>query len=172
MSDTKKLIVELGDRLAKEIDYGVHSTLSKMFGLNPQVGAYKIEEECSIQGDVSGLITLTQDKNEGTLIVSFPKATIFGILSKMYRKPFTEINQSVKLGVGELTNIIYGVVKANLNKSGFSFKMAVPNVIIGDQHTILTCDSGPTMVVPFNTELGTFYVLLSFHVQKVNTEAA
>ena len=172
MSDTKKIKVELGHRLAKEIDYGVHSTLANMFGLKSEVGAFRIQDECSVQGDVSGLITLTQEKSEGTLIVSFPKATIFGLLSKMYRKPFTEINQSVKLGVGELTNIIYGVVKSNLNKDGFAFKMAVPNVVIGDQHTILTCDSGPTLVVPFTTEVGNFNVLLSFHVHNQSVDVA
>ncbi len=172
MSENKQLKIELGDRLAREIDYGVHSTLSSMFGLKPKVGTYRLEKECSIHGDVSGLITLIQDKNEGTLVISFPKATIFGMLSKMYRKPFTEIDKSVKLGVGELTNIIYGVVKANLNKDGFALKMAVPNVIIGDQHTILTCDSGPTMVVPFESEAGSFYVLLSFHEQDSKVEAA
>ncbi len=172
MSDIKKLKVELDHRLAKEIDYGVHSTLANMFGMKSEVGAFNIQKKCSVQGDVSGLITLTQERSEGTLIVSFPKATIFGLLSKMYRKPFTEINSSVTLGVGELTNIIYGVIKANLNKDGFEFKKAVPNVVIGDQHTILTCDSGPTMVVPFTTEVGNFYVLLSFHAQAQSVDAA
>lgn len=172
MSDSKELKVELGDRFAREIDNGVHATLSNMFGLKTTVEKFRIEEECTVKGDISGLITLIQDKNEGTLIVSFPKATIFGLLSKMYRKPFAEINQSVKLGVGELTNIIYGVVKSNLNKDGFTLKMAVPNVVIGDQHRILTCDSGPTMVVPFHSEAGPFYVLLSFHAYNNKSAAA
>ena len=172
MSDIKPLKVDLGDRLAKEIDYGVHATLSSMFGLKPQVGVFTLVDECTVKGDVSGIVTLTQEKIEGTLIVTFPKATIFGILAKMYRKPFTEVNQSVKLGVGELTNIIYGVVKANLNKDGFQFKMAVPSVVIGDQHTVIPFDSGPTMVVPFSSEVGTFHVLLSFRECQDDAKAA
>ncbi len=172
MSVIKPLKVELGERLSKEIDYGVHATLSSMFGLKPKVGNFTLEDECDVKGDVSGIVTLTQEKIEGTLIVTFPKATIFGILAKMYRKPFTEVNQSVKLGVGELTNIIYGVVKANLNKDGFQFKMAVPSVVIGDQHTVIPFDSGPTMIVPFTTELGPFHVLLSFRERHEETKAA
>lgn len=163
MPAARPLRVDLGDQIAKEINTGVQATFINMFGIKPDMAPYWLEKECSVVADVSGIISLTQDKLDGTLIVSFPKQTIFGILEKMYKKPFTEVNQSVKAGVGELTNIIYGVVKANLNKDGFSFKMALPNVVIGEQHTVLTCESGQTMVVPFKTNFGDFHIRISFN---------
>lgn len=163
MTGEKRLSIELGDRLAKEIDCGVHATFGNMFGLKPKMQPFQVQKECTVQGDISGILSLMQEKSEGTFIVSFPKETIFKVLEKMYRKPFSAIDQSVKSGVGELTNIIYGVMKANLNKDGFAFKMAVPNVVVGENHTIITINSGSTMVVPFTTDLGDFSVLITFH---------
>ncbi len=163
MAGEKKLNIELGDRLSKEINCGVQATFGNMFGVKPVMQTYRIEKECTVEGDISGILSLMQEKAEGTFIVSFPKETIFKFLEKMYRKPFASIDQSVKSGVGELTNIIYGVLKANLNKDGYAFKMAVPSVIVGENHTVMSINSGATMIVPFESPLGHFSVLVTFH---------
>jgi len=167
MADKQHQILELNEALVKEINFGVYSTFTSMFGLKPNPEAHFIEGVCLAKGDVSGIVGLTQDRVEGALIVSFPSDTIFAILSKMYRKQFTEIDKSVKAGVGELTNIIFGVVKTNLNKNGYGFKMAIPNVIIGDQHTVAITSPGSTLVIPFKTESGTFSVLLTLYPENV-----
>jgi len=166
-SDKQRQILELNEGLVKEINFGVYSTFTSMFGLKPNPEKFFIEQECQAKGDVSGIVGLTQERVEGALIVSFPKETIFNILSKMYHKQFTEIDKSVKAGVGELTNIIFGVVKTNLNKNGFGFKMAIPTVIIGDQHTVAITNPGTTLVIPFQTESGPFSVLLTLYPEMV-----
>ena len=66
MSDTRQLKVDLGEQLAKEIDYGVHATLSNMFGLKPKVGDFSIQKECEIRSDVSGIFNMTQDKEKSS----------------------------------------------------------------------------------------------------------
>lgn len=172
MADKQLQSLELNENLAKEINFGVYSTFTSMFGLKPTPDKHFIEQECHAKGDVSGIVGLTQDRVEGALIVSFPRETIFNILSKMYKKQFTEIDKSVKAGVGEMTNIIFGVVKTNLNKSGHSFKMAIPNVIVGDQHTVAITNPGSTLVIPFQTESGPFTVLLTLYPEVVKVSAA
>ena len=167
MADKQHPKLELNEALVKEINFGVYSTFTSMFGLKPTPEAHVLEQECIAKGDVSGIVGMTQDRVEGALIVSFPSATIFSILSKMYKKQFTEIDKSVKAGVGELTNIIFGVVKTNLNKSGFGFKMAIPNVIIGDQHTVAITNQGATLVIPFQTDSGSFHVLLTLYPETI-----
>ncbi len=171
MSDKQHSTLELNESLVKEINFGVHSTFTSMFGLKPAPEKHFLEQECAPKGDVSGIVGLTQDRVEGALIVSFPQTTIFTILGKMYKKEFTEIDKSVKAGVGELTNIIFGVVKTNLNKNGFGFKMAIPNVIIGDQHTVAITNPGTTLVIPFQTESGTFSVSLTLYPENMATDA-
>lgn len=167
MSNKPHLALELNDALVKEINFGVYSTFTSMFGLKPTAERHMVDQECRANGDVSGIVGLTQDRVEGALIVSFPKDTIFQILGKMYKKQFFEIDKSVKAGVGELTNIIFGVVKTNLNKNGYGFKMAIPNVIIGDQHTVAITNAGTTLVIPFKTESGNFSVLLTLYPEIV-----
>ena len=171
MIKEKRLSIELGERLAKEIDFGVYSTFGNMFGLKPKMQPFRIAKTSTMQGDVSGILTVVQEKAEGTFIVCFPKETIFKVLEKMYQKPFTTIDRSVQAGVGELTNIIYGVLKANLNRDGFSFKMALPNIVVGEAHTIMTMNAVSTMTVPFTTEIGDFSVMIAFN-QESTAQAA
>jgi chemotaxis protein CheX len=172
MSDKQYQILELNESLVKEINFGVYSTFTSMFGLKPSPQPHFLEQECLAKGDVSGIVGLTQDRVEGALIVSFPKDTIFNILSKMYKKQFTDIDKSVKAGVGEMTNIIFGVVKTNLNKSGYSFKMAIPNVIVGEQHTVAITNPGTTLVIPFDTDSGRFSVLLTLYPEMAKVSVA
>jgi chemotaxis protein CheX len=163
MAEIQRQPLELNEDLVKEISFGVHSTFTSMFGLRPTPAVHVLENECTVKGDISGIIGLYQDHVEGALIVSFPLQTIFAILGKMYKREFTEVDKSVRSGVGELTNIIYGVMKTNLNKSGHGFKMAIPNVIIGSQHAIAATNPGTTLVVPFETDSGSFTVLLTLY---------
>ena len=153
--------IKLSDELVREVHHGVHTTLAGMFGIRPVAEQHFIEEECAANGDVSGIVGLVQERIEGVLIVSFPRDTIFAILGMIYGRKFSEIDNSIKAGVGELTNIIFGVVKSNLNRNGFTFKMALPNVIIGAQHVIT--NPGTTLVIPFRTEAGTFKVQITLY---------
>lgn len=172
MSDKQRQVLELNEGLVKEINFGVYSTFTSMFGLKPAPEKFFVEQECKVNGDVSGVVGLTQDRVEGALIVSFPQQTIFNILGKMYKKEFVEVDKSVRAGVGELTNIVFGVVKTNLNKSGFGFKMAIPNVVVGDQHTVAITNPGTTLVIPFQTESGPFTVLLTLYPEMVKLAAS
>ena len=171
MAEKQTRILELNDGLVNEINFGVNSTFTSMFGLKPQIEKHAIESQCLSKGDVSGIVGLTQIRVEGALVVSFPRATIFTILGKMYRKEFTEVDKSVKAGVGELTNIIFGVIKTNLNKNGFGFKMAIPNVIVAEQQSVAIANPGVTMVVPFQTDSGPFSVMLTVYTQADETKA-
>lgn len=172
MSGTQLQLLKLNEAMVKEVNFGVHSTFANMFGLKPNPGQHFFKEECKFTGDVTGIVGMTQDRVEGALIVSFPQATIFKILGKMYRREFTEVDKSVRAGVGELTNIIFGVLKTNLNKSGHSLKMAIPNVIVGDQHMVALSNPGSTLVVPFETESGPFTVLVTLYPDAVSLAAS
>lgn len=162
----------LDESLARKIIHSVDATFVNMVGIAPRAGVYRILDPIEILGDVSGIITLMQETLNGTFVVTFPKETILAMLGRIYRKPFTEVNSSVKSGVGELTNMIYGATKANLNRAGYAFKMARPSVIIGDQHTVLGCSSGPGLLIPFSTTIGDFSVTLSLERSLAQSPAA
>ena len=159
--------LELNEQTVKEINNGVSATLMNIFGVKPVPGAHKILTNHMVEGDVSGIVGIAQLEAEGTLVVSFPKETIFKLLEKMYKKPFTEVDKSVRDGVGELTNMIFGVFKTNLNRNGFAFQMAIPSVVAGGNHTITVGDEGQSLVIPYDSPQGSFVVQIRLNPDRL-----
>ena len=151
---------EIYNLVLSEVALSVNETLRTMFGIETKALENVIESECFTEGDISGLMSIVGDKFGGAIIISFPKQTIFKILEKVYFMEFNEVNESVISGVGELANIIYGLVKTSINKQGDNLQMSLPNVILGNQHVIVGVSNGPVVKIPFNTELGDFSVLV------------
>lgn len=148
----------LDDSLTKIFVSGVQNAFTSLFGVTPAVGAHSIQKDFVNHGDISGILGMIQDKVEATLVLSFQKQTICTLMEKMYGHPFTDLNHSVKQGVGELTNIIYAGVKKDLNGLGYKFKMSIPTVIIGTNHAVYNIHTGQTLVIPFNLDSGKFFV--------------
>lgn len=140
---------QLTDQVATIVEKNVRDVFLSMFNLEAETGKPRFEQDHVNQGDVSGTVGMVQEEMEGTLTVSFPKRTIFNILGQIYGREFTTVDQSVKEGVGELTNVIYSMIKRGLNDTGYAFKMAIPDIIVGDNHQIFKIQTGPTLVLPF-----------------------
>lgn len=158
------------DDLLRELHQGIDITFQNMFGIKTTPGQHTVSESSVLRGDVSGIINLMQDAAredvEGSLILSFPNQTIFAMLTKIYNRPFTSVDKNVRSGVGELTNIVFGVFKANLNKNGFSFQMALPNVIYGENHEVSVGRPGRALTIPFNSAVGSFDVALTIRLDQ------
>lgn len=152
--------MELNNQLAKLVINAVTETFSTMTGLTPQAGQVTFGADTNIHGDISGIISMVQEQTDGVLVVSFPKETIFHILARIYQQQFGDLNSSVQQGVAEFTNIIYCQIKTHLNKNGFTFRMALPNVVIGDQHKVVNSAHGPALIVPFSIGNYGFHVLI------------
>jgi len=109
-------------------------------------------------GDVSGVIGLVSDSFSGSVVISFPEKTFLAIMSKMLGEKYEKLVPELTDGAAELLNIIFGQAKVSLNAKGYAIKTALPSVVIGSNHTVHTKTSGPTVVVPFDSEAGIFYV--------------
>lgn len=153
--------LKLDDALARDLISGVQTTLVMMFGVQANPGTLVYEKEAFVIGDVSGIVGMVQEKNEAVLVLSFKKETIFFIVSKMYKRPFQEIDKTIRDCVGELSNIIYGTLKKALNSRGYFFKPAIPNVVVGNDHTISNVFTGQSLVIPFTTEAGQFFIQIT-----------
>ncbi|MCB0364686.1 MAG: chemotaxis protein CheX [Bdellovibrionaceae bacterium] len=140
---------ELTDQVADIVESNVRDVFLSMFNLEAKTGEHRFERDHVDQGDVSGTVGMVQQEMEGTLTVSFPKQTIFNILRDIYGRDFEEVDQTVKEGVGELTNVIYSMVKRGLNELGYDFKMAIPDIVVGENHQIFKVQVGQTLVLPF-----------------------
>jgi chemotaxis protein CheX len=130
-----------------------------MFNLRVESSFEVYEKRSSTSGDISGILTLTDETLLGTLVVSFPRETLLKILKELYKRDLSESDPAVALGAGEITNIIFGVLKFRLREKGLSFKMAIPNVVTGKGHTV--ANSCWTLSGHFTSAAGDFNVLVT-----------
>ncbi len=112
-------------------------------------------------GDVSGVIGLTGNVN-GTISVTFDEQCILMIVSNMFGETMTELNNEIVDAVGELTNMISGQARRELEEAGKILKAAIPSVITGKKHSITHFTDGPQIAIPFNTAHGDFTIEVCF----------
>ena len=137
------------------------SVLKTMAFLEPIPGNPYIKKGGAASGDISGIVGITGEA-EGSLCLSFSKACILFIISKMLGEEQKEINEDVKDAVGELTNMISGDSRRRLQELGHSFQGAIPSVISGPGHEVKHITKGPILSIPFVTTAGNFIVEVCF----------
>ncbi|MGZ3693081.1 MAG: chemotaxis protein CheX [Bdellovibrionota bacterium] len=161
----------LDETISDGLVLGVVDTFEKMFNFTPALNATIFDSKKEIRADISGIIGFRQGEVNGAIIVSFPQETICALLTAFYGKPISKIDQSIKLGVGELTNVIFGVAKLNLNKTGYSLESAVPTVITGGQHNVFCYTDDDLLEIKFSTKFGDFEVFTSISKKSAKSAA-
>jgi chemotaxis protein CheX len=119
------------------------------------------QKESKFKGDVSGVIGIVSDTFTGSVVISFPQKTFLKLISGMLGETFIELNDDLIDGAAELTNMIYGQAKVALNEKGYAMKSAIPTVVTGKDHSLSQVSKGATVVIPFMTVVGEFYVEVS-----------
>ncbi len=137
------------------------NVLKTMAFVEPKPGKPFIKKDKIALGDVTGIIGLSGDVT-GTLSITFEENTIKHILSNMFGEEVKEINDEVRDGVGELTNMICGDARKMLQQQGINIKAAIPSIVSGKNHTIQHITAGPVIALPFTTEAGKFVVEFTF----------
>lgn len=115
-------------------------------------------ETNQLLGDISGVIGLVSESFNGTVTITFPELTFLSIASKMFGETQTTLNKENQDVAGELTNIIFGQAKIELNNKGYGIKTALPSVVTGKDHSVTSVVKGLSIVVPFESDSGSFFV--------------
>lgn len=113
-------------------------------------------------GDVTGIIGMISDQAKGSLSITFEKELAFEVMQRMLGEKPTVINNDVTDMVGEITNMVTGGAKAQLEGKGYNFDMATPAVVSGANHTITHKADGPVIIMPFNADAGRCFIEFSF----------
>lgn len=108
--------------------------------------------------EISGVIPLVSPHFKGTLAVGFPEMTFVKIASAMLGENHSQISAEIEDAAAELANIIYGQTKTKLNETGHELGLSRPSLIRGHDHTISNIDGQLTVVVPFESSSGPFYI--------------
>jgi chemotaxis protein CheX len=122
---------------------------------------YLKKENDELKGDVSGIIGIVSDAFNGSVIISFPEATFLKVMSNMLGEEYKELTKDILDGAGEITNMIFGQAKVTLNERSYGIKIALPQVVSGKGHSLTAMSKGPTVVIPFTSSAGAFFVEIS-----------
>ena len=114
-----------------------------------------------LTGDVSGVIGIVSDSFNGSVVITFPEKTFLRTMSNMLGEDFLKMEKDLLDGASEITNMIFGQAKIVLNEKGYGIKMALPSVIHGKNHSHVSTSKGDTIVVPFSSNIGDFFIEIS-----------
>ena len=136
---------------------GTISVLKTMAFIEPKPGKPYLKKDALARGDVSGIIGFTGAVN-GSMALSFSEKSILKIVSNMLGEEINEVNGDITDAVGEITNMISGVARKELESIGLNVSAAIPTVVSGKGHSIKHTLGGPSIVIPFETVDGPFVV--------------
>ena len=108
-------------------------------------------------GDVSGIISIVSESFNGSFAISLSEAIFCSIAKNMLGEACLAIDEKNVDLVGELANMILGQAKIELGQLGYAVQMAIPSCVWGKDHKIKHFGGGMCVVLPFETEVGTFY---------------
>ena len=101
--------------------------------------------------EISGVIGLSGNAS-GTVVLSLGRDTAIQAAATMLGEQPTELDADVVDAIGELTNMVAGSAKAQLEQ--FEMSLSLPSVIIGKNHSV-EFPSGVTPIgIPFECEWG------------------
>ena len=126
-------------------------------------GKPKKKSDDQAKGDISGLIGMVGEKVQGSMSISFDEGLALEIMYKMLGEKPGAIDVDVQDMVGEITNMICGGAKNELDQKGYDFGMATPIVVSGKNHTINHQVTGKKMVMPFSHATGNLYLEMCFN---------
>jgi chemotaxis protein CheX len=139
---------------------GTIEVLKTMAFVDPRPGKPYLKKNNLARGDVSGIIGLT-GTIKGSLALSFSTGSILKIVSNMLGEEITSLNGEIRDAVGEITNMVSGAARKKIEAMGYSLSASLPTVVSGNDHSIMHVLGGPSIVIPFEMDEGSFVVDIS-----------
>lgn len=136
----------------------LHATVtvfSRLANLELTRNAPFIRQNFAPQYDVTGIIGLT-GKATGTVAVSFSKQIAISLTESLLGEKPADINAQVVDAVGELTNMIAGSAKSQLESLELS--LGLPTVVIGRAACVAFPSCATPISIPFESPMGPLVV--------------
>jgi len=137
----------------------VKNTFGTMLGCQVRRGPLVLKQDHSPQHEVSGVIGLS-GRAAGTVVLSFSAPLAIKAASILLMTELPQINDEVLDAVGELTNMVAGGAKAELEE--YRLAVSLPNVITGKGHVVHFPSEVTPIGIPFETEWGPLTLEVGF----------
>jgi len=132
-----------------------HNVFKTMLGCTLVRGPLSLKSEHTPMHEVSGLIGLS-GRCRGMVVVSVSRLTAICAAEVMLGSRPEEVNGDVLDAMGELTNMIAGAAKNQLEE--YRLTIGLPTVICGKGQTIAFPSQSAPMVIPFDSDIGSVCV--------------
>ena len=106
---------------------------------------------------------LFRSELEGTMTLCLTFETVRDILPRIIGPAVSITNEMTADAVGELTNMIFGQIKTQLNGRGYGLKLGIPSVVTGKGHFVSQFHRGSYMIIPFYLDGQLFQVHLALY---------
>lgn len=113
---------------------------------------------------VSGMVGIA-GLYKGVVAVHAPYETAKKITSQFLMMEVDEISNDVLDAFGEIANMLAGSVKSVLSSKGKDIQLSVPSAISGHEYTLDIQKRGDHLIIPFESETGTFIVQVQYEKQ-------
>jgi chemotaxis protein CheX len=146
--------------------------MKETFSVEVTPGEFEIGEGMvSLVGDVSGVIGMVQNQLEGTLTLCLTFETIRDILPQITGHSISVTHEMAVDAVGEITNMIFGQIKTELNARGYSLRLGIPSVVTGRGHFVSQFHRGKYMIIPFYLDGQMFQVHVAIYSSQNDNKA-
>lgn len=136
----------------------VTETFSTMLGCEVERVGLELRGEDAKMLDISALIGVS-GRASGSFCLSFEADTAAGAVSRYTGMEVYPESPLVVDGVGEFTNVIIGTAKDKLD---IPLNLGIPNVVLGEDHSIAFPNESKPMRVKFQSDLGPLLVDFGF----------
>ena len=108
-----------------------------------------LKNDNTTSGDITGIMGLAGDA-EGSICMSFKQKGALYVYSKLMAEDRDALAPEVVDAIGELTNIISGQARKELQTAGITLKSSIPTVVVGEGVQLHFVSKLPMISLPFS----------------------
>ncbi|MES2801277.1 MAG: chemotaxis protein CheX [Bdellovibrionota bacterium] len=136
--------------VVENICAGIKGTLAQLGPFHIEFQPHFLTTEWAAPTPISVILNLKQNEQPLQVRFHFDPKPVIDILESMIGDKVHPESQDILDGVGEISNMIYGLIKANVNASGFSFGMSRPEACFTKDIPPNVNPNGQSLVIPFS----------------------
>jgi chemotaxis protein CheX len=129
----------------------VQNVFKTMLQLDIMMGKPLLKKDGHTSGEVTGVIGFAGDKH-GAFSLAFSRKGALFAYKKIVDEDLPEITADVVDAIGELTNIISGQTRVQIERLGYKLSAALPTVVVGNNVAINFITKLPIISLPFTFE--------------------
>lgn len=152
-------ISEVTARCVNPVIVATRSVFETMLDITPRRSGLSLNDELVPSHELSAVIGIT-GQLLGTVVLSLSESAAIGVYNAMLDQKVTQVNNDVCDAVAELTNMIAGAAKSQLE--GLGLQISIPNIVSGRSFRILYPSRVTPVCIAYESDIGPLTVEVGF----------